>query len=66
MDGPARQYTEALLRHFADLRDGAHGGATSRQDKERFFAQAVSRCSTRTPADHSRSSIGMSYATRVR
>jgi hypothetical protein len=41
MDGPARQYTEALLRHFADLRDGTHGGATSRQDKERFFAQAV-------------------------
>src|SRR5882724_6771479 len=31
----------ALLRHFADLRDGAHGGATSRGDKERLFAAAV-------------------------
>ncbi len=31
----------ALLRHFADLRDGTHGGATSRQDKERLFAAAV-------------------------
>src|SRR2546429_2918464 len=31
----------ALLRHFADLRDGSHGGITSRPDKERLFAQAV-------------------------
>src|SRR6266446_612606 len=31
----------ALLRHFADLRDGAHGGARSRGDKERLFAAAV-------------------------
>jgi len=31
----------ALLRHFADLRDGSHGGVTSRPDKERLFAQAV-------------------------
>ncbi len=31
----------ALLRHFADLRDGTHGGASSRQDKERLFAAAV-------------------------
>jgi len=30
------------LRHFADLRDGTHGGARSRRDKERFFAAAVS------------------------
>jgi hypothetical protein len=29
------------LRHFADLRDGTHGGARSRPDKERFFATAV-------------------------
>jgi len=29
------------LRHFADLRDGAHGGARSRGDKERLFAAAV-------------------------
>src|SRR6266699_270255 len=31
----------ALLRHFADLRDGSHGGARSRLDKERLFAAAV-------------------------
>jgi len=34
-------YTLELLRHFADLRDGTHGGARSRQDKERLFASAV-------------------------
>src|SRR6476620_4809623 len=34
-------YTAALLRHFADLRDGTHGGAGSRRDKERLFAAAV-------------------------
>jgi len=28
-------------RHFADLRDGTHGGASSRRDKERLFAAAV-------------------------
>ena len=33
--------TSALLRHFADLRDGTHGGAESRVDKERLFAAAV-------------------------
>src|SRR6266576_3106716 len=31
----------ALLRHFADLRDGTHGGASSRRDKERLFTAAV-------------------------
>jgi hypothetical protein len=31
----------ALLRHFADLRDGTHGGARSRSDKEQLFAAAV-------------------------
>jgi hypothetical protein len=35
------EQTGALLRHFADLRDGSHGGATSRQEKERFFTEAV-------------------------
>src|SRR3954453_19018510 len=30
-----------LLPHFADLRDGTHGGARSRPDKERLFAAAV-------------------------
>jgi hypothetical protein len=33
--------TSALSRHFADLRDGTHGGARSRPDKERLFAAAV-------------------------
>jgi len=32
----------ALLRHFDDLRDGTHGGATSRKEKEQFFVAAVS------------------------
>ncbi|RZU53774.1 hypothetical protein EV385_5708 [Krasilnikovia cinnamomea] len=32
---------EALLRHFADLRDGTHGTATDRAGKERLFATAV-------------------------
>ena len=31
----------ALLRHFADLRDGTHGGVRSRRDKERLFDAAV-------------------------
>src|SRR6059036_1116859 len=31
----------ALLRHFADLRDGTHGGARSRPDKEALFVAAV-------------------------
>jgi hypothetical protein len=34
-------HTGALLRHFGDLRDGSHGGATSRHEKERLFAEAV-------------------------
>ena len=35
------QSTSALLRHFADLRDGTHGGVSSRRDKERLFVAAV-------------------------
>ena len=31
----------ALLRHFADLRDGVHGEARSREDKEKLFARTV-------------------------
>ena len=34
-------YTSELLRHFADLRDGTHGGARPRPEKERLFAVAV-------------------------
>lgn len=31
----------ALLRHFADLRDGTHGDAATRAGKERLFGDAV-------------------------
>jgi hypothetical protein len=31
----------SLMRHFTDLRDGVHGGATSRRDKEARFADEV-------------------------
>jgi hypothetical protein len=41
MDSPRPEYTAGLLRHFADLRDGTHGGASSRRDKESLFAAAV-------------------------
>ena len=41
MDSPRPEYTAELLRHFADLRDGVHGGARSRRDKERLFTAAV-------------------------
>jgi hypothetical protein len=34
-------HSAALLRHFADLRDGTHGGAASRADAERLFIAAV-------------------------
>ncbi len=39
--GSPPAYTEALLRHFVDLRDGTHGGAVSRRDKEQFYIAAV-------------------------
>jgi len=41
MQSPRLEYTAELLRHFADLRDGTHGGAARRQDKERFFSAAI-------------------------
>ncbi len=41
MYGPRPGYIGALLRHFGDLRDGTHAGASSRADKERLFAAAV-------------------------
>jgi hypothetical protein len=34
-------HVTALLRHFADLRDGTHGDVRSRADKERLFAEAA-------------------------
>jgi hypothetical protein len=41
MDESGPGYTAELLRHFADLRDGVHGNAVSRRDKERLFATTV-------------------------
>jgi hypothetical protein len=41
MDESRLGYTAELLRHFADLRDGVHGDAVSRRDKERVFATTV-------------------------
>jgi hypothetical protein len=38
---PRPASASALLRHFADLRDGTHGDARSRRDKERLFVAAV-------------------------
>jgi hypothetical protein len=38
---PRPASVSALLRHFADLRDGNHGGVRSRHDKERLFGAAV-------------------------
>ena len=34
-------YITSLVRHFADLRDGTHGGSASRKDKEAHFKNAV-------------------------
>lgn len=34
-------YIASLIRHFEDLRDGTHGGSTSRKDKESHFEKAV-------------------------
>ena len=42
MTTPQPAYIAELLRHFADLRDGTHGDATSRRDKEQLFTEAVS------------------------
>ena len=42
MTTPQPAYIAELLRHFADLRDGIHGDATSRRDKEQLFTEAVS------------------------
>ncbi len=34
-------YITSLIRHFEDLRDGTHGGSSSRADKEAHFGKAV-------------------------
>ena len=41
MESSRPEYTAELLRHFADLRDGTHGDARSRRDKERLFMATV-------------------------
>ena len=41
MPVPAADPTGALLRHFTDLRDRTHGGASSRREKEELFGKAV-------------------------
>jgi hypothetical protein len=40
-DGPVPGHVTGLIRHFIDLRDGTHGGAVNRMDKEAHFAKAV-------------------------
>ena len=34
-------YIASLIRHFEDLRDGTHGGSSSRKDKEAHFEREV-------------------------
>src|SRR5207248_3588766 len=34
-------YITSLIRHFADLRGGTHGGSANRKDKEAHFEKAV-------------------------
>jgi len=34
-------YITSLICHFADLRDGTHGGSANRKDKEAHFEKAV-------------------------
>jgi hypothetical protein len=38
---PVPAHLTSLIRHFSDLRDGVHGGAVNRGDKEARFAQEV-------------------------
>jgi hypothetical protein len=40
-DSSIPAHLTSLLRHFSDLRDGVHGGASSRHDKEARFAEEV-------------------------
>lgn len=39
--GTPPTFGQELLRHFADLRDGTHGGAVSREDKEAVYLHTV-------------------------
>ncbi|GAA4895173.1 hypothetical protein [Streptomonospora salina] len=38
---PDRAYIDTLKRHFGDLRDGTHGGARQRGEKEELFEAAA-------------------------
>jgi hypothetical protein len=40
-DSARPAYITSLTRHFEDLRDGTHGGSTSREDKEAHFKSEV-------------------------
>jgi hypothetical protein len=40
-DNAIPTYITSLIRHFEDLRDGTHGGSSSRTDKEAHFEKAV-------------------------
>jgi hypothetical protein len=40
-DSARPAYITSLIRHFDDLRDGTHGGSTSREDKEAHFKTEV-------------------------
>src|SRR5712675_73341 len=40
-EGAKPAYITSLVRHFADLRDGTHGGSVRREDKEAHFEKAV-------------------------
>jgi len=40
-DDAVPAYITSLIRHFEDLRDGTHGGSSSRTDKEAHFEKAV-------------------------
>ena len=44
-------YITNLIRHFADLRDGTHGGSASRKDKEAHFEKAVQLLAPMAGAD---------------
>src|SRR5258708_39761833 len=35
------EYLTGLIRHFEDLRDGTHGGAANRKEKEALFEKVV-------------------------
>ena len=40
-DNAVPSYITSLIRHFEDLRDGTHGGSSSRADKAAHFGKAV-------------------------